>query len=209
LAIPAPTHSKLPGFDADKIDYILKLFGDGFGTPEPTLTLHQGIVLMEIMKSFYGREILYINFDDLVTTILQHGARHPLLGSRPLVIFLYHTTDNHNWARLDRLFLELTVLVKDHALRTYPCRSEFLWEARKLGDIQVLDDVAQTSKSEQFRYRPKTCSGRRPCTLATHRKTVQKRSNSCGSRNVRVITGRTKNLTCQTARGSDDFNPNQ
>ncbi len=92
LAIPAPTHSKLPGFDADKIDYILKLFGDGFGTPEPTLTLHQGIVLMEIMKSFYGREILYINFDDLVPTILQHGARHPLLGSRPRVIFLYHTT---------------------------------------------------------------------------------------------------------------------
>lgn len=65
-----------------------------------------------------------------------------------------------------------------------------------------MDDVAQTCKSEQFRYRPKTCWGRGPCTLATHRKTVQKHSNSCGSQNVRVITGRTKNLRYQAAGGS-------
>ena len=202
LAIPATVHQELPGFDADNIDAITKLFGDGFGAWEPLPTLHQGVFLMELMQSFYGRKVVYNKFCDLISTIAQHGVHHPLLGSRPMVIFLYQTTDSFNWAHLDRLFLELTVLVKNQDLRTYPCRSEFLWEARKLTDIRVLDDIAHASENPRFQYRPKTCSGYGLCTLAEHSKTVQKRSNSCGSQNVRTIEKRTKRLTCQTAAGS-------
>ena len=142
-----------------------------------------------------------MNVDQLTATFRQHGARHVLLGSRPLVIFLYQTTYDLNWTWLDHLFNELIVLLHDKPLRTYPRRTELVWEARKLGDIQVLDDIAQLAKEERFQYRPRTCSGSGPCVLIGHPRTTQKRSNSCGSRNVRIISCRTKQLRCQALGG--------
>ncbi|ERF75550.1 hypothetical protein EPUS_09273 [Endocarpon pusillum Z07020] len=76
----------------DYIEDLAKRFGDGFAAPRAKPVLHQGVFLMEVMKIFYSREVLYMNVDQLTATFRQHGARHVLLGSRPLVVFLYQTT---------------------------------------------------------------------------------------------------------------------
>ena len=204
LVIPATgdhANKYLSCFDTSYIEDLAKRFGDGFAAQRAKPMLHQGVFLMEVMKLFYRREVLYMNVDQLTTTFRQHSARHVLLSSRPLVVFLYQTTYDLNWTWVDQLFNELIVLLHDKPLRTYPRRTELVWETRKLGDIQVLDDIAQLAKEERFQYRPKTCSGSGPCALVGHPRTTQKRSNSCGSRNVRTISCRTKQLRCQAPGG--------
>ncbi|KAH7033976.1 hypothetical protein B0J12DRAFT_680079 [Macrophomina phaseolina] len=58
-------------------------------------------------------------------------------------------------------------------LRVYPRREEWWQETRKMGDIQVLDKIAQGS------YRPVTCFGQGLlCKLLDCEKTVYKRTQS-------------------------------
>ena len=199
LAIPASKDSakSLPYFDIELIDSLVDRFGDGFAARGETPVLHQGVLLMEVMKFCYKQEVIYMNVDELTRTCRQYGARHMSLGLRPLVIFLYQTTYSMDWVWLNRLFDELTALPHDKPLRTYPCRTELVWEARKLGDIQVLDDIARLAKHKRFQYRPITCSGSGRCALAEHSKTVQKRSSSCGSRHVKINSCRTSSLHCE------------
>jgi hypothetical protein len=193
-----PGDPHFPYFEPENVANLVGRFGDGLAAVTPRPTLHQGLVVMEIMRSYYSREVVYLNYDQFARTFLEHGARHSLLGSRPLVVFLLQTTDeNSSWTKLQRIFLELNVLVLKYPVRTYPSWSEALWDGRKLGDIEVLDEIALNAEYEQFQYRPKTCSGSGPCVLDDHARTVQKRSTSSGGHGVTVITGLTRYLRCQ------------
>jgi hypothetical protein len=147
--------------------------GDGYITfRKGKPIIHQGVVVMELLRSFHELEVQYWGLEEFTNYLCQYGARHPLLGTHSAVVFLYQTTYAFKWIELDKIFNRISTLSIDKPLRTYPSREELFWDTSKLGDIEILDEIAQQAAEARYQYlnhpttRPRS-SVRKRCRTAS------------------------------------------
>ncbi|KAJ9654148.1 hypothetical protein H2198_006767 [Neophaeococcomyces mojaviensis] len=184
LAIPVPK-GRLEGILGDEcLQDLEQRLGNGFValSNSKSPSLHQAVLVMEFVRAIHGRKVTYKSIDEFREMCQK---KVPLPASRSVVAFLYQTTYTATSAQIHAYFDSVEYLGAQ--FRPYPHRTEIIWDARKVPDIEVLDEIARSAQNRRFSYRPITCFGNSPCELSEEVITIQKRSTSCASRHVKQV----------------------
>ena len=173
--------------------------------------LHQNLVTCQLLREF-ERLVMFKNWSwlrdqmQIISLDTSPRTREPSARRRPpelaeifrdetkrLVILL--RADSRTQELLAGIYTPLEVqqaLRPNGSVKIFPSKSEFLIKTGKLGDLEALDEIANSDGS----YRPRTCrvSGGEEfhlkhdsCWFNDSKDYVSKRSNSYGSQHVRFM----------------------
>ncbi|KFY31515.1 hypothetical protein V493_01044 [Pseudogymnoascus sp. VKM F-4281 (FW-2241)] len=177
-------------------------FVDSIG-PTQQPDIHQGLVLMQIVKHLYKAEVSVHPWAGFCKKFVEpeesQTMKSMLLDDeqniRSTIIVLYCDTAICVESGMDLLYARLERLQACYGarVRAFPARAEALAARTKIRDLQALDDLARTSGS----WRPITCYPVRKCSLEDADQTVHKRQESSGGECVRIKhRGDNGELTC-------------
>ncbi|KAM0800607.1 hypothetical protein BDR22DRAFT_241059 [Usnea florida] len=189
---------------------MVETYGSNFamyGGPEDPV-LHQFLVTCQLLREF-ERQVIFKNWSWLQDQMqffsldTSSRTREPSARRRPAEVFRDETkrlvillrADSRTQEVLAGIYTPLEVqqaLRPNGSLRIFPSKSEFLFYAGKLGDLEALDEIANSDGS----YRPRTCrisDGEEyhlkhdSCWFNDCKDYVSKRSNSYGCQHVRFM----------------------
>ena len=183
-------------------------------------TIHQSVVTMLLARSTGSISVEFRNWTWFKKQLDSHSLLSSLLDmtktctSRSTTI-LFMSSTLTQWpggVSPSEIYEKLTRIADVHGnLRLYPNRSELNRAHHKVGDIRALDMIADDSE-HVFSFRPRTCFGTGPCTLAhldQSERMVLKRAYSCGAADVVITDPSDRNsllCTLSDQEPSTDFN---
>lgn len=196
----------LPWFNLIDLKNSGKSLGSAFVNsigPTQQPDIHQGLVMMQIVKHLYNAEVSVYSWDgfcqDFVTVEELQTMKLMLLDGeqnlRSTVIVLYCDTAICVESGMDLLYARLERLRSCYGarVRAFPRQTEALQARTKIRDLQALDELARTSGS----WRPITCYPVTKCSLKDAETTVHKRQESSGGECVQIKhRGDNGELTC-------------
>ncbi|KFY41494.1 hypothetical protein V494_02958 [Pseudogymnoascus sp. VKM F-4513 (FW-928)] len=177
-------------------------FVDSIG-PTQQPDIHQGVVLMQIVKHLYEAEVSVHPWTSFCKTFVEQDESQTMKSMllddeqniRSTIIVLSCDTALCVELGMDLLYARLERLQSCFGarVRAFPARAESMAARTKIRDLQALDDLARASGS----WRPITCYPVRKCSLEDADQTVHKRQESSGGECVRIMQrGDTGELTC-------------
>ncbi|KAF1996293.1 hypothetical protein P154DRAFT_443771 [Amniculicola lignicola CBS 123094] len=193
-----------PWFESGNVKSIQTALGKEFAAPETTRSkaryLHQHIVITEILKHIHSYNRIYAKSLEKVKEILKG---QDIAAKASTIVFLPYSQSMHPSSQA-RVYDLLT----HEGAHVYPTRSECIFDELKTYDLRALDAVAK----EMQTFRPVTCypgTSSRRCPLSRKTKTIMKRSYSCCSFHVRVVTSKSGRPPCQRQPPKVDDHPEQ
>ena len=183
-----------PAFKQSNFLALSKALGYGFAFMAGKVrTIHQGVLMMEIIKHSHQRRTIYQRLDLLLTqpdTILETTRATSSNDGYDAVIILDYNSNpecverlralaslSENWSRSGR------------RIRIFPHKEELEWYHCKIKDIIALNELAyhaEETGKHGMAYRPLTCHGTEVCSLIG-KETVIKASYSSETRHVRHL----------------------
>ncbi|MCJ1477431.1 hypothetical protein MMC13_006102 [Lambiella insularis] len=170
--------------DISNLEYGL---GSFYSKAKDQIKFHLGLVTMLIANSLSSVPIELHSWRWLEKQLREDamGLRSHLTDSHrapiPAVIILHCTTTKPS--NLFDVCCQIESLPKELSIRSYPKASELSQDQEK-HDWMILDKIAQSSGIVEYRFRPKTCSGKGPCLLHHQDVTVMKREHSSGGAHI-------------------------
>lgn len=190
-----------PTFEQSNFAALRKALGYGFafiagkadGSPG-IRTVHQGVLMMEIIKHSHQRRTIYQRLELLRTqpidTILKTTRSASSDNGYNAVIILDYNSNPECVKRLRALASLSEIWSRSgRRIRIFPHEEELEWYHCKIKDIIALNELAcyaEETGEHAMAYRPLTCHGRRVCAL-TGKETVIKASYSSETRHVRHL----------------------
>jgi hypothetical protein len=175
-----------PYFTSQCFQSLQQKLGHGFAfVVEDVPRIHQGVVMMQIMKFSHKR-----NAQCHLLTSRKLGSFKPDSNASQdrwnVVYILDYDNDLECAKKLCTFILEQA----DSKIRcrTFPSKTELDWDNSKFKDILALDQIAKKAADigkEAYSWRPRTCHSfqRQPCALPNHH-TILKASYSSQSKHV-------------------------
>ncbi|OBT48444.1 hypothetical protein VE00_01401 [Pseudogymnoascus sp. WSF 3629] len=196
----------LPWFNVMDLKNSRKSLGPAFVNsigPTQQPDIHQGLVLMQIVKHLYDAEVSVHPWNgfckDFVGPEESQTMKSMLLDDeqnlRSTIIVLYCDAAICVESGMDLLYVRLERLRSCYGarVRAFPGQTEALRARAKIRDLQALDELALTYGS----WRPITCYPVKKCTLEDAETTVHKRQESSGGECVQIKhRGDNGELTC-------------
>ncbi|KJZ68370.1 hypothetical protein HIM_12237 [Hirsutella minnesotensis 3608] len=143
--------------------------------------IHQSVLMMLFAARLSGATVEFCNWESDKKTLMHRvqSSNHD-----QVLLFISDTSCDETVEDLYRATDYLEAVRAN--LKVYPKKSEWSWCQQKVGDIRILDDVAQQSNA----WRPKTCFGMGECVLTQQQsgQMVLKRSHSCAGKQVQVVS---------------------
>ncbi|SPJ80236.1 uncharacterized protein FTOL_08628 [Fusarium torulosum] len=163
--------------------------------------IHQTIASMLFARTKDQVEAEFKQWDWLISQIRNKSLLKYVRDKEVSNVLILLSNTNSDWEEISipDLYGHLRMLSAFHgSLAVFPSETETQWASWKIGDLQILDKIAQDADWE-YSYRPRTCSGMGKCALPskTVKKMVTKRSQSCGAGHVKIVDGTERdNLRC-------------
>ncbi|KFZ05386.1 hypothetical protein V502_09966, partial [Pseudogymnoascus sp. VKM F-4520 (FW-2644)] len=196
----------LPWFNLPDLKISQKSLGPAFVNsigPTQQPDIHQGLVLMQIVKHLYDAEVSVHPWngfrEDFVGPEESQTMKSMLLDDeqnlRSTIIVLSCDAAICVESGMDLLYSRLERLRSCYGARVcaFPGQTEALRARAKIRDLQALDELAHTYES----WRPITCYPVTKCSLEDAETTVHKRQESSGGECVQIKhRGDNGELTC-------------
>ena len=196
----------LPWFNLPDLKISQKSLGPAFVNsigPTQQPDIHQGLVLMQIVKHLYDAEVSVHPWngfrEDFVGPEESQTMKSMLLDDeqnlRSTIIVLSCDAAICVESGMDLLYSRLERLRSCYGARVcaFPGQTEALRARAKIRDLQALDELAHTYES----WRPITCYPVTKCSLEDAETTVHKRQESSGGECVQIKhRGDNGKLTC-------------
>jgi hypothetical protein len=147
-------------------------------TDDEHVDAHQSIIIASFLADRRG-----VKLEIETSTWLQQQLRndHLLLRSSTLFLLAWHRYDPK-----DRTVQDICAYMakeRQGDLRMFPSTEELEYAQEKVGDIRVLDEIAECAPS-RWSFRPITCDNTIDCRPDVN--SVLERTHSCGSKHVIV-----------------------
>jgi hypothetical protein len=196
----------LPWFDSTDLNNFRKSLGPAFVQsikPTQQPDIHQGLVLMQIVKHICDAEVSVHAWNDFYKDFVEatelETMKSMLLDHeqkpRSTIILLSCDTAICLESGMDSLYIRLERLRSCLGARVLPIPSwtEALRARGKIRDLQALDEQAH----KRGTWRPVTCYPGGDCSLPDAEETVHKRQESSGGEHVQIRGGNDDGeLTC-------------
>ncbi|KAH7187863.1 hypothetical protein BKA60DRAFT_665046 [Fusarium oxysporum] len=163
--------------------------------------IHQTIVSMLFARAKDQVEAEFKRWDWLISQIQNNSLLEYITNKEASNVLILLANTNSDWEEISvpDLYSHLQILSAFHgSLSICPSETETQWAGCKIGDIRILDMIAQDA-DWKYSYRPRTCFGMGRCILPSTavKKMVIKRGYSCGAGHVEVVDGTQRhNLRC-------------